>query len=70
MDVAVDEARRLVYPALDLSRAGGAAPGAGRRERPALRPEGGARRQVLVLHGEIEGVLPDDQRHASSTAAR
>jgi DNA repair exonuclease SbcCD nuclease subunit len=30
-------------------------------ERPVLRPEGGERRQVLVLHGEIEGVLPYDR---------
>ena len=27
-------------------------------ERPALRPEGAARYQVLVLHGEVEGVFP------------
>jgi DNA repair exonuclease SbcCD nuclease subunit len=27
-------------------------------ERPALRPEGAARHQLMILHGEIEGVLP------------
>ena len=32
------------------------------QDRPELRPEGSARRRVMVLHGEIEGVLPT-QRH-------
>jgi exonuclease SbcD len=59
--VVVDEARRLVYPALDLSVFAvphGALVGP---ERLVLRPEGPERRQVLVLHGEIEGVLPGDR---------
>ncbi len=64
VDVATDEARRLVYPALDLSvlavphqaLVGGA--------RPALRPEGAAKHRVLVLHGEIEGVFPFDRSGA------
>lgn len=62
VDVAVDEARRLDYPALDLSVLAvphHALVGSGR---PELRPEGGARHHVMVLHGEIEGVLPT-QRH-------
>ena len=62
VDVVVDEARRLEYPALDLSVLAvphqALIPG----ERPSLRPEGDARHRVLVLHGEIEGVLPT-QRH-------
>jgi DNA repair protein SbcD/Mre11 len=64
VDVATDEARRLVYPALDLSvlavphqaLVGGA--------RPALRPDGTERHRVLVLHGELEGVFPFDRSAA------
>ena len=61
VDVAVDAPRRLVYPALELSVL--AVPHAAlmQEERPALRPEGGARRQVLVVHGEVEGVVPGDR---------
>ena len=62
VDVAVDEARRLEYPALDLSLLAVPHHALVGQERPELRPEGGARRQVMVLHGEIEGVLPT-QRH-------
>jgi DNA repair protein SbcD/Mre11 len=62
VDVAVDEARRLEYPALDLSMLAVPHHALVGQERPELRPEGGARRQVMVLHGEIEGVLPT-QRH-------
>ena len=58
VDVAVDEARRLEYPALDLSVLAVPHQALVGQERPELRPEGGARRQVMVLHGEIEGVLP------------
>ena len=61
VDVAVDEPRRLEYPALDLSVL--AVPHAALMgvERPALRPEGSARRQVLLVHGEVEGVVPGDR---------
>ncbi len=62
VDVAVDEARRLEYPALDLSVLAVPHHALVGQERPEPRPEGSARRQVLVLHGEIEGVLPT-QRH-------
>ena len=62
VDVAVDEARRLEYPALDLSVLAVPHHALVGAERPELRPESGARRQVMVLHGEIEGVLPT-QRH-------
>jgi DNA repair protein SbcD/Mre11 len=64
VDVATDEARRLVYPALDLSVLAvphQALVGGGR---PALRPEGAAKHRVLVLHGEIEGVFPFDRSSA------
>jgi exonuclease SbcD len=62
VDVAADQARRLVYPQLDLAvlavphQALVVGP-----ERPPLRPEGAEGRQLLVLHGEIEGVFPFDR---------
>jgi DNA repair exonuclease SbcCD nuclease subunit len=61
VDVATDDARRLVYPPLELSVL--AVPHAALvgEERPVLRPEGGARRQVLVVHGEVEGVIPGNR---------
>lgn len=62
VDVAVDEARRLEYPALDLSVLAVPHHALIAAERPELRPDGAARHRVMVLHGEIEGVLPT-QRH-------
>lgn len=61
VDVAADEARRLVYPALDLAVL--AVPHAAlfAEEKPVLRPEGSERHQVLVLHGEVEGLFPADR---------
>jgi len=61
VDVAASEARRLEYPALDLSVL--AVPHAAlfADERPALEPLGPARRQVLMLHGEVEGIFPADR---------
>ncbi len=58
--VAGEEARRFAFPALDLAVL--AVPHAAlvAAERPVLRPEGPERHQVLVLHGEAEGVLPRD----------
>jgi DNA repair protein SbcD/Mre11 len=55
VEVATTEARRLVYPDLDLSifavpRQALLAP-----ERPVLRPEGPERHQLLVVHLEVEG---------------
>lgn len=60
VDVALDEARRLSWPALDLSVL--AVPHSALRapERPALHPEGPARHQVLLVHGEVEGVYPPE----------
>lgn len=60
VEVVLDEARRLVYPTLDLSVL--AVPHQALRapERPALRPEGTASHQVLLLHGEVEGVYPQE----------
>jgi DNA repair exonuclease SbcCD nuclease subunit len=60
VDVALDEAKRFAWPALDLSVL--AVPHQALRtgERPVLRPDGGARHQVLLLHGEVEGVYPQE----------
>jgi DNA repair exonuclease SbcCD nuclease subunit len=62
VDVAVDEARRLEYPAIGLSVLAVPHHALVATERPELRPHGGARHRLMVLHGEIEGVLPT-QRH-------
>lgn len=56
--VADFEARRLEFPALDLSIFAVPHQALVGDERPALRPDGAARRQVLVVHGEAEGVVP------------
>jgi DNA repair exonuclease SbcCD nuclease subunit len=60
VDVAADQARRLIYPQLDLSVL--AVPHQALVSgRSPLRPEGSEGRQLLVLHGEIEGVFPFDR---------
>jgi DNA repair protein SbcD/Mre11 len=59
VDVAADEARRLVYPSLDLAVLAVPHQALAGGDRPSLRPEGSARHQVMVLHGEVEGILPD-----------
>jgi DNA repair exonuclease SbcCD nuclease subunit len=60
VEVALDEARRFTWPDLDLSVL--AVPHWALRapERPAMHPEGSARHQVLLVHGEIEGVYPPE----------
>jgi DNA repair exonuclease SbcCD nuclease subunit len=64
VDVATDEPRRLLYPALDLAVLAVPHQALVGAARPSLRPQGDARRQVLVLHGEIEGVYPFDRTGA------
>jgi exonuclease SbcD len=64
VDVAVDEPRRLVYSALDLSVTAVPHQALVSAERPTLRPEGSEKYQVLVLHGEIEGVFPPERSAA------
>jgi hypothetical protein len=64
VDVATDEARRLVYPALDLSVLAVPHQALVSGTRPSLRPEGTERHRVLVLHGEVEGVFPFDRSAA------
>jgi hypothetical protein len=62
--VAADEARRLVYPALDLMVTAVPHQALAAPERPSLRPTGDEKYRVLVLHGEIEGVYPGDRSGA------
>ncbi len=64
VDVAADEARRLVYPALDLAVLAVPHQALMEGERPALRHEGPERYRVLLLHGEVEGVFPEDRSAA------
>jgi exonuclease SbcD len=61
VDVAADDARRLEYPALDLSVLAVPHQALISGERPSLRPEGTARHRVMALHGEIEGKLPTER---------
>ena len=56
--VATTDARRFEFPQLDLSLLAVPHQALVSSERPTLRPEGSATRQVLVLHGDIEGVIP------------
>lgn len=65
VDVALDQPRRLAYAALGLSVL--AVPHAALRtaERPALHPEGSESHQVLLLHGEVEGVYPAEMSGAA-----
>jgi DNA repair protein SbcD/Mre11 len=55
------EPKRIVFPDQSLSIL--AVPDSGTR-RPALIPDAGYRHNVLLLHGEVEGVIPD---HAKIT---
>jgi exonuclease SbcD len=59
IEVAADEARRLVYSSLDLSISAVPHQALVSTERTALRPEGTEKYQVLILHGEIEGMFPE-----------
>jgi DNA repair protein SbcD/Mre11 len=52
------EARRLTFPELDLSVL--AVPDVPGVRRPALDPDPAARRNVLLIHGEVEGVIPKE----------
>jgi exonuclease SbcD len=64
VDVAADEARRLVYRELDLSISAVPHQALVGGDRPALRPEGSAKYQVLVVHGDIEGMFPAERSAA------
>jgi DNA repair protein SbcD/Mre11 len=58
VDVATDQARRLVYPALDLSILAVPHMVLLSPEPPELRPEGPAKFHVLMAHFEVEGEYP------------
>lgn len=64
--VVVDQARRLAFPRLDCSVLAVPHQALAQGERPALRPErgGGATLNVLVVHGEVEGVIGADRSAA------
>lgn len=61
VDVATDEARRFRYPSLGLSVLAVPHQALVGGDRPELRPDGDEPYQVLVLHGEVEGVFPGDR---------
>jgi DNA repair protein SbcD/Mre11 len=64
VDVAADEARRLVYGELDLSISAVPHQALVSGNRPTLRPEGPEKYQVLVIHGDIEGMFPAERSAA------
>jgi hypothetical protein len=70
LDVAADKERRFVYPKLQLSVLAVPHEAWVSEDRPALRPAGDERFQVLVLHGEVEGVFPADRSSAEYGGAR
>lgn len=61
VEVAAAEARRIVFPALDLSVLAVPHQALVGAERPALQAEGGERYRVLMAHGEVEGLFPIDR---------
>jgi len=61
VDVAIDQPRRLVYPRLGLSILAIPHPALLAPEPPVLDPEGPERFQVLLVHGEVEGLFPVDR---------
>lgn len=63
-DVVADEPRRLAWPRLGLSVLAVPHMALITGERPVLQPEGGERHQVLMLHGEVEGIFPADRSSA------
>ena len=56
VDVATDQARRLAYPALDLAVFAVPHQALVSGERPSLTAGGPERYQVLLIHGEFEGI--------------
>jgi DNA repair exonuclease SbcCD nuclease subunit len=70
VDVAADKERRLVYPKLQLSVLAVPHEAWVSNDRPALRRAGDEMFQVLVLHGEVEGVFPSDRSSAEHGGAR
>lgn len=61
VQVASNEARRFAFPELDLSVLAVPHEALVQAERPLLRPDGSTRYEVLVAHGEVDGVFPSDR---------
>jgi hypothetical protein len=55
------ESRRLAFPALGLSVLAVPHTALVSPDRPELRPQGDEPHQVLMLHGEVEGIFPSDR---------
>ncbi|HEU4828073.1 MAG TPA: DNA repair exonuclease [Gemmatimonadales bacterium] len=64
ISVAAGEARRFTWPERDLSIFAVPHDALVAETRPALRPEGAERYQVLVIHGDMEGVIPGERSFA------
>ena len=64
IDVVVDKPRRIHLPKLDCAVLAVPTQALTAAERPALRPEPGATRNVLLLHGLLEEVLGPDESAA------
>ena len=69
VDVAADEARRLVYPDLDLSVLAVPHQVVRAPDRPALEPDGDEKYRVLLAHAEVEGEHPVGRGAADYTGA-
>lgn len=70
VDVAFEGPRRLVYPDGNLSVLAVPHQSLMESPRPELRPEGSELFQVLVLHGEAEGIFPADRSSAEYGGAQ
>ena len=70
IDVAADKERRFVYPELQLSVLAVPHEAFFAGDRPELRPAGDEIFQVLVLHGEVEGIFPADRSSAEYGGAQ
>ena len=64
VDVVADKERRLLYPKLQLSVLAVPHEALFAADRPELRPSGDEMFQVLILHGEVEGIFPADRSSA------
>lgn len=63
-EIVIDAPRRLAFPKLDCAVLAVPHQALVQPDRPALRPERGATHNVLLLHGEVEGVLDADRSFA------
>ncbi|HXF96093.1 MAG TPA: DNA repair exonuclease [Gemmatimonadales bacterium] len=64
VEVVTDQARRVVFPKLDTAVLAVPHQALIQADRPALRPEPGATINLLLLHGEVEGVIGEDRSYA------